>query len=119
MKYTWSNSSWQRMEVMRKQKDYQSKFARDIRNFYHGGGSGVNAYGRSNHRYGNFISRGHDGYRNFTLKRHNGVGNFSSNAKSYRHISYDDYGGYERVNAKYVEHSPYGCYKRSHDCYDF
>ncbi|KAI5658472.1 hypothetical protein M9H77_27265 [Catharanthus roseus] len=26
---------------------------------------------------------------------------------------------YERINAKYVEHSPYGCYKGSHDNYEF
>ncbi|KAI5672638.1 hypothetical protein M9H77_13002 [Catharanthus roseus] len=80
-----------------------------MRNFYHGGGNGVNAYGGSNHGPRNFISRGHDGYGNFTPKRHNGV----------RHTSYDNFAGYERVNAKYVEHSPYGCHKGSHYCYDF
>ncbi|KAI5677010.1 hypothetical protein M9H77_07960 [Catharanthus roseus] len=117
MEYHWSNSSWQRMEAMRKQEDYQSKLARDIR--YHGGSNGVNTYDGSNHGHGNFISRGHDGYGNFTPKRHNGVGNFSSYAKSYWHTSYNYYGGYERVDATYVEHSPYGCYKGFHDCYDF
>ncbi|KAI5681857.1 hypothetical protein M9H77_03085 [Catharanthus roseus] len=109
MEYTWSNSSWQKMEAMRKQEDYQSKLARDMHNFYHGRGNGVNTYGGSNHGYGNFVSRGHDGYGNFTFKRHNTVGNFSSYAKSYGHTSYDDYRGYERFNTKYVEHSPYGC----------
>ncbi|KAI5676277.1 hypothetical protein M9H77_07227 [Catharanthus roseus] len=87
--------------------------------FYHGGGNRVDAYGGSNHRHRNFISRRHDGYGNFTPKRHKGVGNFSSYDKSYGHTYYDDYGGYVRVNAKYVEHSPYGCYKGSHDSYNF
>ncbi|KAI5676051.1 hypothetical protein M9H77_07001 [Catharanthus roseus] len=38
---------------------------------------------------------------------------------TYGHTSYDDYEGYERARTKYVEHSPYGYYKGSHDCYDF
>ncbi|KAI5663375.1 hypothetical protein M9H77_22698 [Catharanthus roseus] len=71
------------------------------------------AYGGSNHGHGNFISRGHDGYENFTPKRHNEVGNFSSYAKSNGRTSYNDYGGYDRDNAKhdYYEHSPYDCYE--------
>ncbi|KAI5676962.1 hypothetical protein M9H77_07912 [Catharanthus roseus] len=73
MEYHWSNSSWQRMEAIRKQEDYQSKLARDMHDYYHGGSNGVNAYDRSNNGHGNFISRGHNGYRNFTPKRHNGV----------------------------------------------
>ncbi|KAI5653157.1 hypothetical protein M9H77_30344 [Catharanthus roseus] len=39
------------------------------------------------------------------LEGNKGVGNFSSYAKSYGHTSYD-YGAYERVNTKYIEHSP-------------
>ncbi|KAI5663374.1 hypothetical protein M9H77_22697 [Catharanthus roseus] len=119
MEYTWTNSSWQRMEVMRKQEDYQSKLTRDMHNFYHGGGNRVNTYGGSNHGHGNFVSRGNDGYGNFTPKRHKGVDNFSSYAKSYECTSYDDYGSYERFNSKYVEHSPYNCYKGSNDYYDY
>ncbi|KAI5648951.1 hypothetical protein M9H77_34956 [Catharanthus roseus] len=107
MEYHWSNSLWQRMEAMRKQEDYQSKLERDMHNCYHGGGNGVNAYGGSNHGHGSFMFRGHDSYGNFTPKRYNGVGNFSSYAKSYGHTSYNDYWGYERVNAKYVEHISY------------
>ncbi|KAI5652566.1 hypothetical protein M9H77_29753 [Catharanthus roseus] len=102
MEYTWSNSSWKRKEGMRKQEDYQSKLARNMLNFYHGGDNGVNAYGINNHRDGNFISRGHDGRGKFNPKICKGVGNVSSYAKSYRHTSCDDYGGYEGVNAKYV-----------------
>ncbi|KAI5666562.1 hypothetical protein M9H77_16415 [Catharanthus roseus] len=63
------------------------------------------------HGHGNFISRGYDGYGNFIPKRQNGVGNFSPYAKSYGHTSYDAYGGYERVNAKYVKNNPYGVAK--------
>ncbi|KAI5681239.1 hypothetical protein M9H77_02466 [Catharanthus roseus] len=81
MDYTWPNSSWQMMEAMRKQEQYQSKLARDNHNFYH--------------------------VEISLLKDINGVGIFSSYDKSYGHTSYDDYRGYERVNAKYVEHSPY------------
>ncbi|KAI5649516.1 hypothetical protein M9H77_35521 [Catharanthus roseus] len=99
------------MEAMRKQENYQSKLARDMYNCYHGSGNGVNAYDGSNHGHGNFIFRGHHGYGNFTPKRHNNIGNFSSYAKSYEHTPYDDYVGYERVNIKYVEHSPYGVTK--------
>ncbi|KAI5664081.1 hypothetical protein M9H77_23404 [Catharanthus roseus] len=68
------------------QKDYQSKFAKDMHNFHHGDGNGFNAYVRNNHGNGNFTS-----------KRYNGVGNFSSDAKPYGHTSYDDYGGYEEI----------------------
>ncbi|KAI5677774.1 hypothetical protein M9H77_08724 [Catharanthus roseus] len=105
--------------TMRKQEDYQSKIPRDMHNCYRGFGNGVNAYARSNHGHGNFISRRHDGYRDFTPKTHNGTGNFSSYAKSYGRTSYDNYGGYERVNVKHIEDSSYGCCKGSHDCYDF
>ncbi|KAI5666719.1 hypothetical protein M9H77_16572 [Catharanthus roseus] len=76
MEYHWSNSSWQKMEGMRKQEDYQSRLARYMHNCYHSGGNGVNAYDGGNHGHENFISRGHNGYGNFTPKRHNGVGNF-------------------------------------------
>ncbi|KAI5652276.1 hypothetical protein M9H77_29463 [Catharanthus roseus] len=57
---------------------------------------------------------------NFTPRRHVGVRNFSSYAKSYGHTSYDDYGGYDRDNAKYdyYEHSPYDCYEEYHHSYD-
>ncbi|KAI5649480.1 hypothetical protein M9H77_35485 [Catharanthus roseus] len=37
------------MEVKGKQEDYQSKHARDMHNFPHGGGNGFNAYGGNNH----------------------------------------------------------------------
>ncbi|KAI5681786.1 hypothetical protein M9H77_03014 [Catharanthus roseus] len=83
-------------EVKSKQENYQSKLARDMHNFHHGGGTEVNDYGGNNHGNGNF-----------TQKRYNGVRNFYSHAKSYRHISYDDYACYDRHNAKYAyyEHS--------------
>ncbi|KAI5677804.1 hypothetical protein M9H77_08754 [Catharanthus roseus] len=83
-KYNWSNQSWKRIEAKSKQEDHQSKCAKDMHNFHHGGGNGVNAYGAGNHGHGNFIS-----------KRHNGVSNFSSNAKSYGRTSYDHYGDVE------------------------
>ncbi|KAI5678832.1 hypothetical protein M9H77_09782 [Catharanthus roseus] len=69
------------MEEKSKQEIYQSKFARDIHNFHHGGGNGFNAYGGNNHGNGDFIST-----------RHNGVINFSSYAKSFEHTSYYNYG---------------------------
>ncbi|KAI5663816.1 hypothetical protein M9H77_23139 [Catharanthus roseus] len=121
MEYDRSNPLWKRMEAKSKQEDYQSKLARDMHNFHHGGGNGVNAYGGSNWGHGNFISRGHDGYGNFTPKKHNGVGNFSSYTKSYGYTSYDDYGGYDRDNAKYdyYEHSPYDSYEEYHHSYEF
>ncbi|KAI5650178.1 hypothetical protein M9H77_36183 [Catharanthus roseus] len=78
MEYTWSNSSRERMEAMRKQEDYQSKLTRDMHNFYHDGGNRVNAYGGINH-----------GSVNFTPKRYIGVANFSLHARSYEHNSYD------------------------------
>ncbi|KAI5675939.1 hypothetical protein M9H77_06889 [Catharanthus roseus] len=88
------------MERKRKQENYQSKLTRATHNFHHAGGNGLNAYGRNNHGNGDLIS-----------KRHAGISTFSSYAKSYGHISYDDYGGYDRNNAKYdyYEHSPYDC----------
>ncbi|KAI5663997.1 hypothetical protein M9H77_23320 [Catharanthus roseus] len=49
------------MEAKSKQEDYQSKFARDMDNFHHGGGNGVNAYGGNNHRNGNFTPKRHNG----------------------------------------------------------
>ncbi|KAI5672249.1 hypothetical protein M9H77_12613 [Catharanthus roseus] len=87
-----------------KQEDYQSKLARGMHNFHHGGGNRVNAYGGIN-----------NGNRKFTPRRHVGVGNFSSYAKSFEHTSYDDYGGYGRVNTRYdnYEHSPYDCYEKN------
>ncbi|KAI5653316.1 hypothetical protein M9H77_30503 [Catharanthus roseus] len=69
------------MEAKSKQEDYQSKLARDMHKFHHGGCNGFNAYGRNNLGNGDF-----------TPRRHNTVGNFSSYAKSYGHTSYDDYG---------------------------
>ncbi|KAI5682147.1 hypothetical protein M9H77_03375 [Catharanthus roseus] len=85
MEYDWSNSSWKRMEAKKKQEDYQSKLARDMHSFHHGGGNGFNAYG------GNHYANG-----SFTPRRHVGVGNFSSYANSFEHTSYDDYGDYGR-----------------------
>ncbi|KAI5675997.1 hypothetical protein M9H77_06947 [Catharanthus roseus] len=75
------------METNNKQEDYQSKLARDIDNFHHGGGNGFNTYGGNNHGNGNFIPR-----------RHVGVGNFSSYAKSFEHTSYGDYAEFSKVN---------------------
>ncbi|KAI5673855.1 hypothetical protein M9H77_14219 [Catharanthus roseus] len=57
------------MEIKSKQEDHQSKFARDMRNFYLGGGNGSNVYDRNNHENGDF-----------TPKRHNGV-NFEYSSK--------------------------------------
>ncbi|KAI5676284.1 hypothetical protein M9H77_07234 [Catharanthus roseus] len=97
------------MEAKSKQEDYQSKFARDMHNFHHGGGSGFNAYDGNNH-----------GNRNFTSRRHVGVGNFSSYAKSLEHTFYDDYGGYGRtsnedscdnMNKKSIEKEEYNEFK--------
>ncbi|KAI5667182.1 hypothetical protein M9H77_17035 [Catharanthus roseus] len=95
------------MEVKSKQEDRQSKLAKDMHNFHHGCGNGVNAYCGNNHRNGNF-----------TPKRYNGVSNFYSYAKSFEHISYDDYGGYGRVNNTFdnYEHSPYNCYENECLC---
>ncbi|KAI5681236.1 hypothetical protein M9H77_02463 [Catharanthus roseus] len=97
MECNWSNSSLKRIEEKSKLKDSHSSFARDMYNFYHGGGNRINAY------------------------RHVGVGNFSAYAKSFGHTSYDDYGGHDRDTAKYdfYEHSPYDCYVGYHHCYDF
>ncbi|KAI5663920.1 hypothetical protein M9H77_23243 [Catharanthus roseus] len=107
MEYNWPNPSWKSIEAKSKLEDY------------HSNGNGVNAYVGSNHGHGNFISRGHDGYGNFTPRRLVEVANFSSYAKSFEHTSYDDYGGYERVNAiyDYFEHSPYDCYEEYHHSY--
>ncbi|KAI5676313.1 hypothetical protein M9H77_07263 [Catharanthus roseus] len=78
------------MEAKSKQENYQSKIARDMHNFYHGGGNGFNAYGGNNHRNGNFS------------KRHNGVHYFSYYAKSFEvNTRYDNY-----------EHNPYDCYEK-------
>ncbi|KAI5681708.1 hypothetical protein M9H77_02936 [Catharanthus roseus] len=98
------------MEAKSKQENYQCKLARDMHNFHHGGGNRFNAYGGNN--YGN---------GNFTPRRHVGVGNFSSYAKSFEHTSYDDYGGYGRVNTKYdyYERSPYDYYEEYHHSYEF
>ncbi|KAI5681645.1 hypothetical protein M9H77_02873 [Catharanthus roseus] len=85
MKYGWYNLSWKRMEAKSKQEDYQSKLARDMHSFHHGGSNGFNAYGQNNHGNGNF-----------THNKHVGVGNFSFYAKSFEHTSYDDYGDYGR-----------------------
>ncbi|KAI5664061.1 hypothetical protein M9H77_23384 [Catharanthus roseus] len=89
---------------------------KDVHNFYHDGGNGVNAYGGSNHVHGDFISRVRDDYENFTARRHVEVANFSSYAKSFKPTSYDDYRGYERVNARYdyYEHIPYDSSYISH-----
>ncbi|KAI5677016.1 hypothetical protein M9H77_07966 [Catharanthus roseus] len=84
MAYNWSNPSWKRMEE--KSKDHQSKLARDMHNFHHGGDNGFNDYGGNNHGNGNF-----------TPRRHVRVCNFSSYAKSFEHTSYDDYGGVAKV----------------------
>ncbi|KAI5667895.1 hypothetical protein M9H77_17748 [Catharanthus roseus] len=81
------------MEAKSKQENYQSKLARDMNNFHHGGGNGVNAYGGNNHGNGSFTS-----------KRHNGVDNFSSSAKSYGHILLMMIMGKELGN--YLEHLP-------------
>ncbi|KAI5652986.1 hypothetical protein M9H77_30173 [Catharanthus roseus] len=96
------------MEAKNKLGDYHSKLARDMHNFYHGGGNVFNAYVENNHGNGNY-----------TPKRYNGFGNFSSYGKFYGHASYDDYGGYDRDNAKYAdcEHSPYDCYEQYHHSY--
>ncbi|KAI5672871.1 hypothetical protein M9H77_13235 [Catharanthus roseus] len=105
MEYNWSNPSWKRLEVKSKQEDYQSKLARDMHNFHHGGGNAFNTYGGSNHENGNFITR-----------RLVGVVYFSSYVKYFEHTSYDVYGGYGRDNAKCYnyEHSPYDCYEKYH-----
>ncbi|KAI5667652.1 hypothetical protein M9H77_17505 [Catharanthus roseus] len=50
--------------------------------FYHGGDSGINAYGGNNHGSGSF-----------TPKRHIRVGNFSPYARTFEHNSYDCYEG--------------------------
>ncbi|KAI5672711.1 hypothetical protein M9H77_13075 [Catharanthus roseus] len=98
------------MEAKSEQEDYQSKLARDVYNFHYCGCNRVNAYGGTN-----------NGNGNFTPKRHNGFGSFSSCAKSYRHTSYDNYGGYDIDDAKYdyYEHSPYDCYEEYHHIYGF
>ncbi|KAI5664093.1 hypothetical protein M9H77_23416 [Catharanthus roseus] len=61
MVYDWSNPSLKMMEVKSKQEDYQSKLARDMHSFHHGGGKGFNAYGGNNHGNGNFTPRRHIG----------------------------------------------------------
>ncbi|KAI5680970.1 hypothetical protein M9H77_02197 [Catharanthus roseus] len=108
MDYTWSNSSWQGIKDMRKQEDYQFKLAKDMHNF--------NIVVAMESML--MVEATTDIETSFveemtvmetSLK---GVRNFSSNAKSYGHTSYDDYKGHERVNVKYIEHSPF-------DCYDF
>ncbi|KAI5663415.1 hypothetical protein M9H77_22738 [Catharanthus roseus] len=45
------------MEGKSKQEDHQSKSAREIYNFHHGGDNGVNAYGGINYGNGNFTPR--------------------------------------------------------------
>ncbi|KAI5676877.1 hypothetical protein M9H77_07827 [Catharanthus roseus] len=109
MGYTWTNSSWQRMEGMKKQEMLFSKLIRVIPNFHNGDGYGGNAYGRNNHGDGNSISR-----------RQMGVGNFTSHNKTFEYIPYDDYGDYNGVNASYdyCENSLYDCYKGYHDGLD-
>ncbi|KAI5681288.1 hypothetical protein M9H77_02515 [Catharanthus roseus] len=94
------------MEVRSKQKDYQSKLSSDMHNYYHGSGNRFNSFGENNHGIGNFTSR-----------RHVGDGKLSSYAKSFEHTSYDDYGGYGRVNTRYdnYEHSPYDYYEKNMD----
>ncbi|KAI5648421.1 hypothetical protein M9H77_34426 [Catharanthus roseus] len=106
--YMETTYSRQNMGSMRKQEGFHTKFSRDKRNFYCGGGNGDNTYSGNKHGNGNFTPKGH-----------NGDGSFSFYAKSYKHNSYDDYGRYGKVNVKYVEHSPYDCYKESQDIYDF
>ncbi|KAI5676045.1 hypothetical protein M9H77_06995 [Catharanthus roseus] len=104
MECNWSNPSWKMIEVKSKQEDYHSKLARDMYNFYHGSGNGVNAYGRKN--YGN---------GNFTLIRHAGVGNLSSHAKSLGILLMMIMGVMTRYD--YYEHSPYDCYEEYHHSY--
>ncbi|KAI5652889.1 hypothetical protein M9H77_30076 [Catharanthus roseus] len=72
------------MEAKNKQEDYQSKLARDMHNFHHGGDNGFNAYGRRNHGHGNFIYRGHNGYGNFLPRRHSAQKKESELEKSER-----------------------------------
>ncbi|KAI5658034.1 hypothetical protein M9H77_26827 [Catharanthus roseus] len=57
MEYNWSNPSWKWMEAKSKQEDYQSKLARDMHNFHHGGGNECNAYGGNYHGNGNFTPK--------------------------------------------------------------
>ncbi|KAI5663028.1 hypothetical protein M9H77_22351 [Catharanthus roseus] len=90
------------LEVTSEQEDYQSKLTRDMHNFYHDGGNGVNAYGGNNLEIETSLLE--DMLEMVTsLLMLNLMG----------HTYYDDYGGYDRDNAKYdySEHSPYDCYK--------
>ncbi|KAI5677509.1 hypothetical protein M9H77_08459 [Catharanthus roseus] len=61
-----------------------------MHNFHHGGDSRFNDFGGNNH-----------GNPNFTPRRHFRDGNFSSYAKSFENTSYDNYGGYGKVNTRY------------------
>lgn len=82
--------SRQWIKAMRKQEIACSKLARDIPNFFNGGGNGGNDYGRNNHGDGGL-----------PLSRHVEVGKFSSYSKSFEHHLYDFYGCYERGNVQY------------------
>ncbi|KAI5680844.1 hypothetical protein M9H77_02071 [Catharanthus roseus] len=55
--YTWTKSSWQRLEAIRKQEMAYSKFARERSNCYKDGVYGGNAYGGSHHRDGHLTHR--------------------------------------------------------------
>lgn len=94
--YVDTTSSRQRMEAMRKQEDYQSKFTGDMHNFYHGSCNGVNSYVGNN-----------QGSENFTPKRHIRVGNFSPHVRSYEHDSYDCYEGTKLGDRNYYNDRSY------------
>ncbi|KAI5653555.1 hypothetical protein M9H77_30742 [Catharanthus roseus] len=110
MRYTWTNSSWQRMEAIGRQEMAYSKLTRPRSNCYKDGDYGGSAYGRSHHRDGNY-----------THRSQMGIGKFPSRAKTFDHIPYNNYGAYEGINYTYdyCENSPYEVCKGYHCSHEF
>ncbi|KAI5672662.1 hypothetical protein M9H77_13026 [Catharanthus roseus] len=98
MRYTWANSSWQRMEVIGRQEMAYSKLTSARSNCYKAGGYSGNAYRGSPKRD-----------RHSTHRSQMGIGNFSSRAKAFDHIPYEDC----------CENSPYYVHKGYHSSHDY
>ncbi|KAI5667742.1 hypothetical protein M9H77_17595 [Catharanthus roseus] len=98
MGYTWTNSSWQMMEIRGMKEMAYSKLARARSNCYKDGGYDENAYRGSHHRN-----------RHYTHRSQMGIGNFSSRAKTFDRISYEDC----------CENGPYDVPKGYHGSHDY